>query len=91
MIAFASGVGLLVGVAMTVLIVWAAIDATIRPAAAYGVIGHRKEFWVGGLALSALLFWVVRFIGFVAIVAAIVYLVEYRPKLREIARGRGGW
>ncbi|MDQ1680162.1 MAG: hypothetical protein QOI42_1021 [Frankiaceae bacterium] len=91
MIAFARGVGLLVAVLLTLVIAWAAVDAAIRPQGAYDAIGHKKVYWVGGLALAAVLFWGVRLFGLLGIVAAIVYLVEYRPKLRDISRGRGGW
>jgi hypothetical protein len=91
MVEFARGVWLLFGAVLTLVIAWAAIDAAIRPQGAYDVIGHKKLYWVLGLTVAAVLFWGLPFLGLLGIVAAIVYLVEYRPKLRDISRGRGGW
>jgi predicted lipid-binding transport protein (Tim44 family) len=96
MIRFSQGLGLLVSIAFSLTILWAVIDAAIRPQRAFEAIGHKKGYWVGGLAggLAVGLFAVrIPLVGILAIVAAIVYLVEYRPKLREIGRGNrgGGW
>ncbi|MDQ1703588.1 MAG: hypothetical protein QOF57_2840 [Frankiaceae bacterium] len=90
MIMFARGLGLIVSLAFWLTILWATLDAAIRPQGAYEALGHKKVYWVVGLALGLLIMWT-PLIGLLAIVAAIVYLVEYRPKLRQIARGSGGW
>jgi hypothetical protein len=89
-ISFAQGIFKLVFIVLDLVIVWAAIDAAVRPAAAYGVIGHKKAYWVAGLALGVFVAWA-PFIGLMVVVAAIVYLVEYKPKLQQISRGSRDW
>ncbi len=95
MMRLSHGIGLLVNVAFLLTNLWALIDASARPPGAYAAIGHKKSYWVGGLAAGMVLGLVAAglpLVGIVAIVASIVYLVEYRPKLREIGRaGSGGW
>ena len=68
---------------------FALIDAAIRPSAAYQRAGlsWSKKVWLIVLAL-AVLFGGIGILGLVALVAAIVYLVDARPKLREVG-GRG--
>jgi hypothetical protein len=68
---------------------WALIDASIRPAPAYVSAGKRtKGFWVAVLAAAAAFFWI-GFFALIGLVAAIVYLVDVRPALREVSGGRG--
>ncbi|MCU1676755.1 MAG: hypothetical protein JWM93_1513 [Frankiales bacterium] len=91
---FTRGIGLPVGIALTIVMIWAAVDAALRPARAYDAIGHKKVYWVAGLGVTALAFWLplLGLFALVGAVAAIVYLVEYRPKLRDISRRpSGGW
>lgn len=77
---------------------FAAVDAVIRPERAYAVVGRKsKTFWVGILlaAVAVTAFMPVLAGGLTgmltlaALVAALVYLVDMRPKLRQLRRGRG--
>ena len=76
--------------------VWALADASTRPAAAYAATGKlTKPAWAGILAAAVLLdlltgLNVLGLFGLLGIVAAIVYLVDVRPAVRELRRG-GPW
>jgi hypothetical protein len=81
------GVFALVALALFVLKLWALIDACLQPAQAYVAADKwQKVGWVVILAVG-LLFAGLGLLGIAALVAAIVYLVDVRPALRE-ARGR---
>lgn len=75
-----------------VLKVWAFGDAVIRPAPAYPAAGKlTKPAWVAILAV-ALLFALLTpgalgFLGIIGSIAAILYLVDVRPALRELSGG----
>lgn len=70
---------------------WAAVDAAIRPAAAYPAAGKlTKPAWVAITAVAAVLLFFtgpLGLLGLIAIVGSIVYLVDVRPAVREL---RGG-
>jgi hypothetical protein len=74
---------------------WALIDALIRPAQAYTAAGKQtKPIWmiILGVAFvlglySAAYGGVTGFLSVAAFVAAAVYLVDVRPKVREIRSG----
>ena len=84
-----SGFFLIVSLAMLVVEVWALVDAVIRPTTAYVAAGKQsKVFWVVILVL-AVLFRGLGLLGLIGLVAAIVYLVDVRPALREVSGGRG--
>jgi hypothetical protein len=84
-----SGFFLVISLAMLVVELWALIDAAIRPASAYPAAGKRtKVFWIVILVL-AVLFRGLGLFGLIGLVAAIVYLVDVRPALREVSGGRG--
>lgn len=87
---FAGTVWNVVWLVLLVVGVWALIDAAIRPTGAYLTLGHKKAYWVAGLAAGIVLSKV-PLVGLLGTVASIVYLVEYRPKLRSISRGSGSW
>ena len=72
---------------------WALVDACLRPQAAYVAAGKlTKLAWVAILAAAVLLGGgdVLGLLGLVGTVAAIVYLVDVRPAVRELRRG-GPW
>jgi hypothetical protein len=73
--------------------VWALVDACTRPQAGYVAAGKlTKLAWVGILAAAVLLGLgsVLGLLSLAGTVAAIVYLVDVRPAVRELQRG-GPW
>jgi hypothetical protein len=77
---------------------WAFIDALTRPKAAYPAAGKlTKTIWllILGVALVVGAFAVysgslIGFLSVAAFVAAAVYLVDVRPKVKEMGGKRGG-
>jgi hypothetical protein len=73
------------------LILWAFVDALVRPAAGYVAAGKlTKPAWAaitGIAALVAYFFGPMSFLGLPAVIAGIVYLVDVRPALRGLRRG----
>ena len=85
-----NGFFLIISLVLLVVEVWAVVDACIRPASAYVAAGKQtKVFWVVILVL-AVLFRGVGILGIAGLIAAIVYLVDVRPAIRELRRGGGG-
>lgn len=87
----------ILGLAMLAVQVWALIDCAIRPAQAFPAAGKlTKPAW---LAITAIALFVSFFLGggglglfgIVAIVAAIVYLVDVRPAVKEVSDGGNRW
>jgi hypothetical protein len=76
---------------------WALADAVSRPAPAFPAAGKlSKPIWLAilAVALVAVLTFasVLDLFGLVGTVAAIVYLVDVRPAVRELRRpGNGPW
>jgi hypothetical protein len=89
-----SMLSLLIEIALLCLILFALVDALIRPSAAYVAASKRtKLLW--GLVL-AVGFGVAFLLGFtgsgamfslLGVVAAIVYLVDVRPAVKSVGRG----
>lgn len=78
----------LVSIAIFGLKLFALIDAAARPQAAWrAAVTQTKTMWVAILAV-ALLLGGIGFLGVIALVATILYLVDVRPKLQEV-QGRG--
>jgi len=77
------------------LVIWGLIDATIRPAPAFVAAGKlTKPIWLGILAVALVLCFfqltsIFGILGIVVAVAAIVYLVDVRPAVREMRPGNG--
>ena len=83
-----TGFFLLLSLALLVLKVWALVDAALQPEQAYLAAGKwQKVGWVVVLALGALIGQGLGLLGIASLIAAIVYLVDVRPALRE-ARGK---
>jgi hypothetical protein len=73
--------------------VWAVADAVSRPGPAYEAAGKlKKPIWVAILVAALLLSPadVLGLFGIAGLVAAIVYLVDVRPAVREVRPG-GPW
>jgi Protein of unknown function (DUF2516) len=90
-----NGLFALVFFAILVVKVWALIDAIIRPAQSYVATSKQtKVFWVVILVLAAVIPGI-GILGLAGLIAAIVYLVDVRPALRDASGGRGrssgGW
>lgn len=77
---------------------WAFIDAITRPAGAFAAAGKQtKKIWllILGVALvvGAYAVYSMSLIGILSIaafVAAAIYHVDVRPRVKEIGKGRGG-
>jgi hypothetical protein len=75
---------------------WALVDAITRPAPAFPAAGKlTKPVWVGILAASVTvvllgLTSLLGLLGLLGTVAAIVYLVDVRPAVRELRRPGAG-
>ncbi|MGI8681600.1 MAG: DUF2516 family protein [Mycobacteriales bacterium] len=77
----------LVALGLFVLKIFAFVDAAIRPEPVWrAAVTQSKTFWLVLLAL-AVLFGGLGILGLAGLVAAIVYLVDVRPKLREVQGG----
>jgi hypothetical protein len=76
--------------------VWAFVSCLTQRAEAFTVVGRiPKGGWLamtGGALLVSLLFGSFRSpLGLIAIVIALVYLLDLRPALRDAADGHGSW
>jgi hypothetical protein len=97
MLSLGDGLLSLLNLGLLVLVVWSLIDATTRPAAAFVAAGKQtKQIWLAILGVALLLCLVglggvLNLFGFVIAVAAIVYLVDVRPAVREMRPGGGPW
>lgn len=82
------------GLGTLALKLWALVDASTRPPAAYVAAGKlTKPAWVAILAVAAVLGFLsspIDLFGLVGLVAAIVYLVDVRPAVRGMRPG-GPW
>ena len=84
---------LVLGLGAWALKLWALVDAAVRPQAAFVAAGKLSKIaWVAILAVAVLIGGadVMGLFGLLGIVAAIVYLVDVRPAVRELRRP-GPW
>ena len=76
--------------------IWAFVNCLRQRAEAFGVVGRiPKGGWlamIGGAVLVTLLFGTVgNILGMIAVVVALVYLLDLRPALRDAVDGHGSW
>src|SRR3954451_5050160 len=84
-----AGAFIVIRLAILVFVVWAFVDACIRPQPAFPAAGKQtKQIWLA-ITGAAMVFAFIGFFALVALVAAIVYLVDVRPRVREYRRGSG--
>lgn len=72
---------------------WALVDAATRPGPAFAATGKlSKPIWIAILAAAVLLggLNVLGLLSLIGLIAAIVYLVDVRPAVRELRPG-GPW
>jgi hypothetical protein len=85
-----TGALLVINLAIFVVKVWALVDAAIRPEAAYVASGKQtKTFWLVVLAV-AVLSGFLGFLSIIGLVAALVYIVDVRPRVRAYRGGSSG-
>ncbi|MFE0629790.1 DUF2516 family protein [Streptomyces sp. NPDC058864] len=79
--------------ALFLLALFALVDAAIHRQDAYRAADKKtKAFWLIILGIAAVvmkLFSILSFLPVIGLIAVIVYMVDVRPKLREVA-GKGG-
>lgn len=87
-----SGLLGLLSLGILALKLFALIDAAVRPEAAWrAAVTQSKRMWLAILAV-AVLFGGIGLLGVIALVATILYLVDVRPKLKEVqGRGSSRW
>ena len=75
-----------------VIALFALVDVLRRPTAAFPAVERQtKVAWAIFLVLSAgliFIFGAVNFLGIIGVIATMFYLVDVRPKVREITRSR---
>lgn len=79
-------------VAFVVIKVWAFVDCLTRPKMAFVAADRRTwTFWsvVTGVAALTALARPIGMIGLLGLVAALVYLLDVKPRLKEVSGSRG--
>ena len=87
----ADTLSLVLTVAALALCAWALIDAAVRRKDAFPAVGRQtKALWLVILGVSAaveVVWGAFSLLGVPAIIASVVYLVDVRPKVRDVTRG----
>lgn len=85
----------LVGFALFLFKLFAFVDVLLRPKEAFPAAGKQtKAFWLIILGIAMVVDWLFNFdllgiLPVVGLIAAIVYVVDARPAVRQITGGRG--
>ncbi|MFD0772936.1 DUF2516 family protein [Streptomonospora algeriensis] len=85
----------LIYVAIFVASLYALVDAVRTPAQAFPAMDKQtKKLWVGLLAVGTFVsfsavFTSMRFFVFIALIAALIYLLDVRPAVRGVGRSDG--
>jgi hypothetical protein len=75
---------------------WAFFHALLQKAEAFPAVETlQKGVWlalIGGTVLASILFFAFKMIfAMIALIAALVYLLDVRPRIREISNGGSRW
>jgi uncharacterized membrane protein YkvI len=82
-----TGAFIVIFLAILAVKIYALVDALTRPERAFALAGKQtKTFWSVVLVLAVLSSFL-GFLSLVGLVAALVYLVDVRPAVKEIPRG----
>ncbi|MCO7220476.1 DUF2516 family protein [Klenkia sp. PcliD-1-E] len=85
----------LIRLAVVALGLWGLVDALLRPGPGYVAAGKlTKPAWVGITALATVVVYfrgAIDFLGLIAVVGIVVYLVDVRPAVRGVQRGNNNW
>lgn len=90
-------INLVLSVVCLIIDVWAFISCLTQRSDAFAAIGTLpKGAWlaiIGGLTLITALFArsAVGLIGLIAVTAAAIFLLDVRPRIRDVADGHGPW
>jgi hypothetical protein len=78
-----AGIFLIIYLVTLAVTLWALVDAALRPARVFVAADKRtKQFWVAVLVVATLAAYI-RLFTFIALVAALVYLLDVRPAVRS--------
>lgn len=90
-----ASVNIILGYVFAGLKIWALVDSVSHTKAAYEFIGRmNKTFWIGFLALAVVVQFASVSLGWsstgllnlVGLILAVVYLVDMRPKLKDLKK-----
>jgi len=89
---YESGVLGLVFLVLVLIKGWALVDAVMRPSAAFPAADKlTKPAWLAitiiGGGLGSLFFYPLHIVSLISLVAALVYLCDVRPAVREVSGG----
>jgi hypothetical protein len=82
-----NGVFILITLLVLAAKLFALVDAITRRDAAFVAAGKQtKQFWLVVLGLAVVTSWI-GFLSLIGLVAALVYLVDVRPAIKDMPRG----
>ncbi len=95
-VAVVSGINFVILILSLGLEAWAFVHCALQRPDAFGAVGTlSKGLWLGiiggTLLLSMIFFAIVPLFTLIAITAALVYLLDVRPAIRDITNGGGSW
>jgi hypothetical protein len=90
------GINLLILVVSLALEGWAFVHCALQRPDAFPAVGTlAKGLWmaiIGGTVLASLVFYGLGMLfTLIAVIAALIYLLDVRPAIREITNGGGRW
>jgi hypothetical protein len=91
-----AGINLVILIVSLGLEAWAFVHCAVQRPDAFNAVGTlSKGLWLaligGTLLLSMVFFAILPLFTLIALTAALVYLLDIRPAIREITNGGGSW